>query len=86
MTAAVTAIAVTMVTRRRLALVHIEEGNFAEALRQYDVYRKLLRVELGLPPSPRFRRLIGPLLGRPLDGLAPLPGQGPGGKVLFQRA
>jgi DNA-binding SARP family transcriptional activator len=56
---------------RRLALVHIEEGNFAEALRQYDVYRKLLRVELGLPPSPRFRRLIGPLLARPLNGLAP---------------
>ncbi|HEY2285375.1 MAG TPA: bacterial transcriptional activator domain-containing protein, partial [Streptosporangiaceae bacterium] len=55
---------------RRLALVHIEEGNFAEALRQYDVYRTLLRTELGLPPSPRFRRLIGPLLGRPLDGLA----------------
>jgi DNA-binding SARP family transcriptional activator len=56
---------------RQLALVHIEEGNFAEALRQYDVYRKLVRTELGLPPSPRFRRLIGPLLGRPLDGLAP---------------
>jgi DNA-binding SARP family transcriptional activator len=55
---------------RRLALVHIEEGNFAEALRQYDVYRKLLRTELGLPPSPRFRRLIGPLLARPLDGLS----------------
>jgi DNA-binding SARP family transcriptional activator len=55
---------------RRLTMVHIEEGNFAEALRQYDVYRKLLRIELGLPPSPRFRSLIGPLLGRPLDGLA----------------
>jgi DNA-binding SARP family transcriptional activator len=54
---------------RRLTLVHIEEGNFAEALRQYDVYRRLLRTELGLPPSPRFRRLIAPLLGRPLDGV-----------------
>jgi DNA-binding SARP family transcriptional activator len=53
---------------RRLTLVHIEEGNFAEALRQYDVYRKLLRLELGLPPSPHFRRLVAPLLGRPLDG------------------
>lgn len=31
--------------RRQLILVHIEEGNFAEALRQYDVYRKLLRAE-----------------------------------------
>lgn len=43
------------------------EGNFAEALRQYDSYRKLARTELGLPPSPQFRRLIAPLLGRPLD-------------------
>ena len=31
---------------------------------------KLLRTELGLPPSPHFRRLIAPLLGRPLDGIA----------------
>jgi DNA-binding SARP family transcriptional activator len=53
---------------RQLTLVHIEEGNFAEALRQYDVFRRLLRTELGLPPSPHFRRLVAPLLGRPLDG------------------
>jgi DNA-binding SARP family transcriptional activator len=53
---------------RRLTLVHIEEGNFAEALRQYDVFRRLLHTELGLPPSPHFRRLVAPLLGRPLDG------------------
>jgi DNA-binding SARP family transcriptional activator len=55
---------------RRLALVHMDEGNFAEALRQYDVYRRLLRTELGLPPSPRFRRLVAPLLERPLDQAA----------------
>jgi DNA-binding SARP family transcriptional activator len=55
---------------RRLALVHMAEGNFAEALRQYDVYRRLLRAELGLPPSREFRRLIAPLLGRPLDARA----------------
>ena len=48
--------------------MHIEEGNFAEALRQYDVFRRLLRTELGLPPSPHFRRLIAPLPARPLDG------------------
>jgi hypothetical protein len=47
--------------------VHIEEGNFAEALRQYDVFRRLLRTEPGLPASPHFRRLVAPLLGRPLD-------------------
>ncbi|HEY2239131.1 MAG TPA: BTAD domain-containing putative transcriptional regulator [Streptosporangiaceae bacterium] len=52
---------------RRLAQVHIAEGNFAEALRQYQTYRRLARTELGLPPSPQFRSLVGPLLGRPLD-------------------
>ena len=52
---------------RRLAQVHIAEGNFAEALRQYQTYRRLARNELGLPPSPQFRTLIAPLLGRPLD-------------------
>ena len=52
---------------RRLARVHIAEGNYAEALRQYDMYRKLARAELGIPPSPQFRKLIAPLLGRPLD-------------------
>jgi DNA-binding SARP family transcriptional activator len=55
---------------RRLALIHMAEGNFAEALRQYDVYRLLLRAELGLPPSPQFRRLVAPLLERPLDRAA----------------
>jgi DNA-binding SARP family transcriptional activator len=52
---------------RRLALIHISEGNFAEALRQYHIYRQLARSELGLPPSPQFRRLISPLLSRPAD-------------------
>jgi DNA-binding SARP family transcriptional activator len=56
---------------RRLTLVHMADGNFAEALRQYHVYRRLIRSELGLPPSPQFRRLIGPLLGRPLDMQTP---------------
>jgi DNA-binding SARP family transcriptional activator len=55
---------------RRLALIHITEGNFAEALRQYHAYRKLAASELGLPPSPHFRRLISPLLGRPADQIA----------------
>jgi DNA-binding SARP family transcriptional activator len=53
--------------QRRLALIHIREGNFAEALRQYHVYQQLARSELGLLPSPQFRRLISPLLGRPAD-------------------
>ncbi|HEY0933244.1 MAG TPA: BTAD domain-containing putative transcriptional regulator [Trebonia sp.] len=55
---------------RRLAVIHISEGNLADALRQYHVYRDLVRSELGLPPSPQFRRLIAPLLGRPADQTA----------------
>ena len=53
---------------RRVIEVHLTEGNQAEALRQYDSYRRLLATELGLPPSPVIRRLVGPLLGRPTDG------------------
>lgn len=52
---------------RRLTLIHISEGNFAEALRQYHIYQQLARSELGLQPSPQFRKLISPLLGRPAD-------------------
>jgi DNA-binding SARP family transcriptional activator len=55
---------------RRLAMIHMSEGNLAEALRQYHVYRELVRSELGLPPSSQFRRLVAPLLGRPTDQTA----------------
>jgi DNA-binding SARP family transcriptional activator len=52
---------------RRVIEVHLEEGNHAEALRQFDGYRRLLATELGLPPSPSIRQLVAPLLGRPVD-------------------
>jgi DNA-binding SARP family transcriptional activator len=52
---------------RRVIEVHLAEGNQAEALRQYDGYRRLLAQELGLPPSSSIRRLVAPLLGRPID-------------------
>jgi hypothetical protein len=55
---------------RRLAVIHMSEGNLAEALRQYHLYRELARSELGLPPSSQFRRLVAPLLGRPADRTA----------------
>lgn len=51
----------------RVIEVHLAEGNQAEALRQYDGYRRLLADELGLPPSAGIRRLVAPLLGRPVD-------------------
>lgn len=52
---------------RRVIQVHLAEDNHAEALRHYDGYRRLLADELGLAPSPSMRRLVGPLLGRPMD-------------------
>ena len=52
---------------RRVIAVHLAEGNHAEALRQYDGYRRLLAAELGLPPSPAIRQMVAPLLGRPVD-------------------
>jgi len=47
--------------------VHLVEGNHAEALRQFHRYRQLIAEELGLPPSPVIRSLVGSLLGRPGD-------------------
>jgi len=56
---------------RRVIQVHLAEDNHAEALRHYDGYRRLLAHELGLAPSDSMRRLVAPLLGRPVD----LPGR-----------
>jgi DNA-binding SARP family transcriptional activator len=48
--------------------VHLAEGNPAEALRQYESYRRLVRDELGLAPTGEIRALVVRLLGRPADG------------------
>jgi DNA-binding SARP family transcriptional activator len=50
---------------RELVEVHLAEGNLAEAVRQYDVYRHMLRRQLGLVPSPAMRQLVAPLLACP---------------------
>ncbi|HEV7655466.1 MAG TPA: BTAD domain-containing putative transcriptional regulator [Mycobacteriales bacterium] len=52
---------------RQVVATHLAEGNPAEALRQYETFRRLLRTELGLPPSPAIRALLADLLGRPAD-------------------
>jgi DNA-binding SARP family transcriptional activator len=52
---------------RQVVATHLAEGNPAEALRQYETFRRLLRTELGLPPSPAIRALLAGLLGRPAD-------------------
>ncbi|WP_405885850.1 BTAD domain-containing putative transcriptional regulator [Streptomyces longwoodensis] len=60
---------------REVTAVHLGEGNVAEALRHFDLYRRRLRRELGLPPSPEFRRLLAPHLGRPADASPPRGGR-----------
>ncbi len=52
---------------RRVMQAHLAEDNPAEALRQYDLIRRLLRDQLGLSPSVATRAVVAPLLGRPLD-------------------
>jgi DNA-binding SARP family transcriptional activator len=47
--------------------VHLAEGNPAEALRQYETYRRLARDELGLTPTAEIRALVARFLGRPAD-------------------
>lgn len=43
---------------RVLILVHLEEGNPAEALRQYRMYERLMGSELNVEPSPLIRNLV----------------------------
>lgn len=43
---------------RLLMEAHLREGNLGEALRQYELYRRLLLEHLGLQPSPRMRDLV----------------------------
>jgi DNA-binding SARP family transcriptional activator len=38
--------------------VYLGEGNVAEALRQFAVFRTLLLRDLGLEPSPRILELV----------------------------
>ena len=47
--------------QRLVITVHLAEGNHGEALRQYHGYRRLLRDELGLVPSPQLDEVIGRL-------------------------
>jgi DNA-binding SARP family transcriptional activator len=49
---------------RALIRVHLAEGNRAEAVRQYQLYRQLLLDELGVDPSPLMEDLMGGLRQR----------------------
>lgn len=52
---------------RQVMTIHLAEQNPAEALRQYEACRQLLRTELGLAPTPATRAVVEMLLGRPVD-------------------
>jgi DNA-binding SARP family transcriptional activator len=43
---------------RALIKAHIAEGNWVEARRQYELYRRILRDELGIEPTDSLRRLL----------------------------
>jgi DNA-binding SARP family transcriptional activator len=47
---------------RLLIRVHVAEGNSGEALRQYELCRRLLHDRLGLEPSPQLAKLVAPLM------------------------
>ena len=46
---------------RALIAVHLAQGNRGEAIRQYCIYRRLMRDELDLEPSREMDDLIGPI-------------------------
>lgn len=43
---------------RLLIQVHMAEGNRAEAVRQFEIYRNLLATELGIEPSATIKHLL----------------------------
>jgi len=43
---------------RALILVHLAQGNRSEAIRQYCIYRRLMREELDLGPSSKMEELV----------------------------
>ena len=47
--------------------IHLMEGNYSEALRQFNTYAQVIRRELGVEPSPRIEQLLN--LARGLPGL-----------------
>ncbi len=51
-------------SHRVLVRAHVAGGNYAAALRQYRLYARLLRDELGLAPSHLMRELVAPLMQR----------------------
>jgi DNA-binding SARP family transcriptional activator len=45
-------------SHRLLIRIHLTEGNAAEAIRQFELCRRLFREQLGLEPSGRLAQLV----------------------------
>ncbi|WP_329407437.1 SARP family transcriptional regulator [Streptomyces sp. NBC_00704] len=56
---------------RAVVSAHLAEGNLSEAVRHYRAFRRLLREELGVEPSPRFTRMLPERLPAPPTASAP---------------
>lgn len=49
---------------RCLIRAHLEQGNYGDAFRRYDIYRDQLYEHLGLPPSPQLESLLDAVRNR----------------------
>lgn len=49
---------------RCLIRAHLEQGNYVDAFRRYDIYRGQLYEQLGLPPSPLLEGLLDAVRNR----------------------
>lgn len=58
-----------------LIAAYVAEGNRARALRQFELYRRMLWDELRLRPSPPLQRLVGDLGPEPPESVRELEGQ-----------
>jgi DNA-binding SARP family transcriptional activator len=56
---------------RVLIRTHMAEGNHAEAGRQYELCRRLLRHEVGVEPSPQLRELVSGVRPQLLPSITP---------------
>jgi DNA-binding SARP family transcriptional activator len=60
-------------THRLLVRIHLADGNPFDAVRQYHVYRDLVRSRLGIEPSPQMLELVhGLLRDEPAAGVGPV--------------
>lgn len=54
-------------SHRALIAVHLAQGNRSEAIRQYCIYRRLMRDELNMEPSSQMEALIGAVTAAVLE-------------------